>query len=94
MDVAPRSAFLAEVIAPNERTAVMGTINVVKTISQSLGPLFTGVLASRDMFWVAFVVAGCLKAAYDLGVLAAFVNHKSQKRAVEGREEDGEAAVR
>lgn len=90
MDVAPRSAFLAEVIAPNERTAIMGSINVAKTISQSLGPLFTGVLASRDLFWVAFVVAGCLKALYDLGVLVAFRNHKSQRKTVESAQDDEE----
>ena len=45
MDVAPRSAFLAAVILPTERTAVMGVINVVKTSAQSLGPFATGLLA-------------------------------------------------
>ncbi|GAB7352712.1 hypothetical protein MBLNU459_g3067t1 [Dothideomycetes sp. NU459] len=80
MDVAPRSAFLAEMISPNERTASMGIINVVKTTSQSLGPLFTGVLASHDLFWVAFVIAGCLKVTYDLGVLAVFTGRKNQKK--------------
>src|ERR1700729_1545586 len=72
MDVAPRSAFLAAVILPNERTAVMGFINVVKTSAQSLGPLITGVLASHNLFWVAFILAGSLKATYDLGILAVF----------------------
>lgn len=79
MDVAPRSAFLAAVVLPNERTAVMGTINVVKTFSQSMGPLITGLLAARGLFWVAFVTAGCLKAAYDLGMLAVFAGHKTRE---------------
>ncbi|OBT89437.1 hypothetical protein VE02_02023 [Pseudogymnoascus sp. 03VT05] len=79
MDVAPRSAFLAAVVLPNERTAVMGAINVVKTFSQSLGPLITGFLATKGLFWVAFVTAGCLKAAYDLGMLAVFSGHKSRE---------------
>lgn len=88
MDTAPRSAFLAAVVLPNERTAVMGTINVVKTSSQSLGPLVTGVLATKSLFWVAFMVAGALKATYDLGMLAIFMGHKTrEERAMENPRE-------
>lgn len=77
MDVGPRSAFLAAVILPTERTAVMGIINVVKTASQSMGPFVTGTLITKKLFWVAFVVAGSLKVTYDLGVLIMFKNHKT-----------------
>ena len=76
MDTAPRSAFLASIVRPNERTAVLGITNVVKTIAQSMGPLITGVFASRDLFWLSFVVAGSLKVTYDLGMLAVFIGHK------------------
>jgi sugar phosphate permease len=79
MDVAPRSAFLAAVLLPHERTAVMGLINMVKTSSQSQGPLITGVLAGSNHFWVAFVFAGSLKATYDLGMLAVFARHKTRE---------------
>lgn len=79
MDVAPRSAFLAAVVLPGERTAVMGLVNVVKTAAQSLGPLITGLLVQGGMFWVAFVCAGSLKATYDLGLLALFKNHEREK---------------
>lgn len=79
MDVAPRSAFLAAAVLPHERTAVMSIINVVKTSSQSLGLLITGVLASNNLFWLAFVLAGSLKATYDLGMLAIFAGHKTQE---------------
>lgn len=79
MDVAPRSAFLAAIVLPNERTAVMGTINVVKTFSQSIGPSITGVLAENKLFWVAFVMAGSLKATYDLGMLAVFASHQTRE---------------
>ncbi|RDW71787.1 MFS general substrate transporter-33 [Coleophoma crateriformis] len=79
MDSAPRSAFLAAIVKPNERTAVMGTVNIVKTSAQSLGPLITGILANYNLFWVAFVCAGTLKATYDLGMLAVFAGHKTQE---------------
>ena len=79
MDVAPRSAFLAAILLPHERTAIMGFINVVKTMSQSLGPVITGVLAQSHLFWVAFVMAGGSKAVYDLGILAVFVGQQSRE---------------
>ncbi|RGP76698.1 hypothetical protein FLONG3_5138 [Fusarium longipes] len=72
MDVAPRAAFLAAIIQPNERTVVIGLINVAKTTAQSLGPLTTGLLADSDYFWVAFIMAGSLKVCYDLGFLGLF----------------------
>ncbi len=93
MDVAPRSAFLAAVILPNERTAVMGMINVVKTFSSSIGPQITGLLAEKDLFWISFVSAGALKATYDLGVLAVFANHVSREDKAKAAAE-AEAAAR
>ena len=85
MDVAPRSAFLAAVVLPNERTAIMGVINVVKTASQSLGPLITGILAEHKLFWVAFVTAGACKVIYDLGMLAVFAGHRTHDERAEER---------
>jgi hypothetical protein len=76
MDQAPRSAFLSAVVLPDERTAVMGIVNTVKTMSQSSGPLLTGSLAESGRFWIAFVFAGALKAAYDVGLLTLFLNTK------------------
>jgi hypothetical protein len=80
MDQAPRSAFLAQVVLPEERTAVMGVVNILKTLSQSAGPLVTGLLAGRDHFWVAFVVAGSMKAAYDVMLLVFFGGQVHQQK--------------
>ena len=79
MDQAPRTAFLSAIVLPNERTVVMGVVNTLKTMSQSAGPLITGVLAGQNHFWVAFVAAGSMKAAYDLGLLTFFLNTKSRE---------------
>lgn len=87
MDVAPRSAFLAAALPPDQRTAIMGTINVVKTCSQSVGPLLTGVLAGRGYFYVSFVVAGILKAIYDIGMLLTFGGKESEERSKRRQEE-------
>ncbi|KAK5044940.1 hypothetical protein LTR84_010312 [Exophiala bonariae] len=94
MDTAPRSAFLAAIVLPNERTAVMGTINLVKTFSQSMGPFITGVLGANNHFWVAFVAAGSLKATYDLGLLAVFAETKSrEQRRTESRGDEESTAA-
>ena len=76
MDQAPRAAFIAAVVKPEERTAVMGITNMVRTLASTAGPTVTGVLAGNERFWIAFVVAGTLRICYDLGLFAMFVNMK------------------
>ena len=83
MDQAPRQAFLAAAVLPAERTAVMGVVNVVKTLSQSVGPVLTGWLAGMGRFWIAFVVAGAMKASYDLGMLRMFLGYRTQEERAE-----------
>jgi MFS family permease len=79
MDQAPRSAFIAAVVKPEERTAVMGITGMLRTLAATAGPTVTGILAGHDRFWIAFVAAGALRIAYDLGLFALFVNMKLHK---------------
>jgi len=79
MDQAPRSAFIAAVVKPNERTAVMGITGMLRTVAAAVGPSITGLLAGNDRFWIAFVIAGSLRIAYDVGLWAMFVNMKLYK---------------
>ncbi|CAD6592775.1 MAG: hypothetical protein ASARMPRED_006709 [Alectoria sarmentosa] len=76
MDQAPRTAFIAAVVKPEERTAVMGITSVLRTLASAVGPSVTGFLAGSDRFWIAFVIAGTLRICYDLGLFAMFVNMK------------------
>jgi predicted MFS family arabinose efflux permease len=94
MDQAPRAAFVAAVVKPEERTAVMGIKSMIRTFAQSAGPTLTGLLAGGDHFWIAFVIAGCLKASYDLGLWALFINmklnkHESSETEVPDRRDSG-----
>ncbi|KAJ7160540.1 MFS transporter [Mycena crocata] len=73
MDIAPRTAFLASYVSAEERTAVMGILNVVKMFSQSLGPTITGLFASHGKIWLSFVIAGVLQGSYDLAMLYFFM---------------------
>ncbi|KAJ9161057.1 MFS general substrate transporter [Coniochaeta hoffmannii] len=74
MDQAPRAALIAAVVKPEERTAVMGITGMLRTLASTVGPTVTGVLSESDKFWIAFVVAGALRLAYDLGLFAMFIN--------------------
>jgi MFS family permease len=76
MDQAPRTAFIAAVVKPSERTAVMGITTIVRTLGATAGPTITGFLAGSDRFWVAFVAAGVCRLSYDFGLYAMFVNMK------------------
>ncbi|KAK4120318.1 MFS general substrate transporter [Parathielavia appendiculata] len=76
MDQAPRSALIAAVVRPEERTAVMGITSMLRTLASTTGPSITGLLAGNNRFRVAFVVAGALRLAYDVGLFAMFINIK------------------
>lgn len=108
MDQAPRAAFIAAVVKPEERTAVMGITATLRTIAAMIGPSITGLLAAGDRFWIAFLVAGALRLAYDFGLYALFVNMKlyqhetvvlsespeNRRRSSENEVEDGELVSR
>lgn len=85
MDQAPRAAFIAAVVKPGERTAIMGITNTLRTLASTIGPTITGALADTDKFWVAFVAAGILRVAYDLGLWAMFVNMKLHTHEASGQ---------
>ncbi|CAK7240400.1 MAG: hypothetical protein STHCBS139747_001839 [Sporothrix thermara] len=74
LDQAPRAALIAAVVRPEERTAVLGITSLLRTLSAMTGPTVTGFLAGSGRFWIAFVVAGALRLAYDFGLFAMFVN--------------------
>ncbi|CAI6333651.1 unnamed protein product [Periconia digitata] len=93
MDQAPRSAFISMVVKPEELTAVMGVINILKILSQSGGPWITGLLADRKLFWVAFVVAGSLKGAYDLLLLLLFAGRVRKPEAERHEDESATTAT-
>lgn len=73
MDQAPREAFVAAMFLPRERTQAMGTLNFVRTLASSLGPLVTSYVWSKEKWWIPFELAAVLKICYDIGMLAMFL---------------------
>ena len=90
MDQAPRAALIAAVVKAEERTAVMGITGMLRTLASTVGPTVTGILSGSDKFWIAFVVAGALRLAYDLGLFAMFINIELYKHEP-NKESAGEA---
>lgn len=88
MDQAPRTAFIAAVVKPEERTAVMGITSMVRTLAMSLGPSITGVLSGNGAFWIAFLATGTCRITYDLGLWVLFVNVKVDKSVARDDEVD------
>jgi MFS family permease len=71
MDVPVRQAYVAELVDPAERTAAAGYTNAARHLVRPAGP----VLASWSMGMAAglpFVIAGGLKAVYDLVLYFTF----------------------
>ena len=60
MDVTPRQILLTNIIRPQDLTRVMGIVNVGKTFSRCVGPIFTGLLAKQGNLWVCYLVSGAL----------------------------------
>jgi MFS family permease len=94
MDQAPRTAFIAAVVKPEERTAAMGITSMVRTLAMSAGPSITGLLSGNGRFWMAFLATGICRITYDLGLWVLFVNvnvSKDAGRKDAGRDDDADS---
>ncbi|KAF2109624.1 major facilitator superfamily MFS1 [Lophiotrema nucula] len=78
MDQAPRQAFLAAAVRNEERTAVLGVVNIVKTLAQAGGIGTSGFFAERKLWTIMIGGAGLMKACYDLLILWTFLGVKDR----------------
>lgn len=92
MDQAPRTALIAAIVRPDERTAVMGITSMLRTLAATAGPMVTGFLAGSDRFWVAFVAGGAFRLTYDIGLWIWGVNIDLHKHEGKPKEQDIAAA--
>jgi len=81
MDVPVRQAFVMSVVPPEERAAAASVTNAPRSLGSGLAPLLAGWLLARSDFGWPLVVAGTLKIAYDLLLLAGFRHHERGGRA-------------
>jgi MFS family permease len=72
MDVPTRNSYVMAIVAPQERAAAASVTSVPRSLAQGLSPLLSGYLLGLSTFGWPLVLAGALKAAYDLLMLAMF----------------------
>jgi predicted MFS family arabinose efflux permease len=66
MDVPTRQAYIAAMVDPEERTAAAAFTNTSRFVARPFGPAIGTALMTNVAFGAPFVVAGALKAGYDL----------------------------
>lgn len=76
MDVPARQAYVAMVVASDERSAAGGITNIARSVGMALAPLLLGVLSAAPhnsaVFAAPFFIAGGLKIVYDLSLAALY----------------------
>ena len=72
MDVPVRNSYVMAVVTPPERPAAASITSVPKSLASALGPLLSGWMFSLSVFGWPLVLAGGLKALYDVLLLLRF----------------------
>lgn len=74
MDVPTRQAYTMALVAPEERTSAASVTSLARSIGSSTSPVFSGLLLQGPLLIIGlpFILAGTLKAAYDLTLWSLF----------------------
>jgi hypothetical protein len=77
MDVPTRTSFVMSVVEPDERPSASVTA-VPRSLASAFSPMIGGILLAGSSYGWPLVIAGALKATYDL--LLLFMFRKREKR--------------
>ena len=72
MDVPARTSYVMAIVRPEERAAAASVTNVPRSLAAALPPLAAGWMLDHSTFGWPLLIAGGLKAVYDLSLLALF----------------------
>jgi MFS family permease len=72
MDVPARTSYVMAVVTPAERPAAASLTNVPRSLAAASSPTLAGWLLGVSAFGWPLLLAGALKIAYDLALLARF----------------------
>jgi MFS family permease len=74
MDVPTRQAYTMALVAPDERTAAASVTSLARSVGSATSPVFSGLLLQGPLLILGlpFILAGTLKAAYDLTLWSIF----------------------
>jgi predicted MFS family arabinose efflux permease len=72
MDVPARQAYVVAMVDPDERVAAAAFTNTARYVSRPFGPALSGALMQSVAVGAPFVVAGGIKAVYDVAIFLTF----------------------
>jgi MFS family permease len=74
MDVPTRQAYTMTLVDPDERTAAASVTSLARSLGSATSPVFSGLLLQGPLLVLGlpFILAGALKAAYDLTLWSIF----------------------
>ena len=74
MDVPTRQAYTMALVDPQERTAAASVTSLARSLGSATSPVFSGLLLQGFLLLLGlpFILAGALKAAYDLTLWSIF----------------------
>ena len=72
MDVPTRTSYVMAVVTPGERAAAASITTIPRSLAAAASPILAGSLLAASTFGWPLVIAGALKIAYDLLLLAMF----------------------
>ncbi|HEX6552737.1 MAG TPA: MFS transporter [Ktedonobacteraceae bacterium] len=74
MDIPTRQAYTMALVDPQERTAAASVTSLARSLGSATSPVFSGLLLQGPLLVLGlpFVLAGTLKAAYDLTLWSIF----------------------
>ena len=72
MDVPARTSYVMAIVTPEERPAVAGITNVPRSLTAAASPVLAGWMLDHTDFGWPLVIAGSLKAIYDIALLIMF----------------------
>ena len=72
MDVPTRSSYVMAIVRPEERPAAASITSVPRSLASAASPFITGWMLGLSPFGWPFVLAGGIKIAYDVMLLAMF----------------------
>jgi MFS family permease len=74
MDVPTRQAYTMALVDPEERTAAASVTSLARSVGSATSPIFSGLLLQGSLLVLGlpFILAGALKAAYDLTLWSVF----------------------
>lgn len=72
MDVPARTSYVMAIVHPSERAAAASITNVPRSLAAAASPLAAGWMLDHSTFGWPLIIAGSLKAVYDLTLFALF----------------------